>query len=226
MKSLQSSSEIKPRVAFECFCAFPSKLNVNLQKPKSNRRLYFGGRLYISFWRILVRSHLCSNWNINYLKNPWTWTKKEKGREGCCFISKIKSAELIEQKYYFKIYFKHIFKGFIVFLTHLPEPYFEEKILSFFNFTLFIPLFFCLVQSQNLIIFHLFFSSEIATPNNQFTSLHFEVLRGPSNVEATKKHNLNILKNRKNTYQHILIKNLESPSPACTQRTFSPRERK
>lgn len=41
------------------------------------------------------------------------------------------------------------------------------------------------------------------------------ILRGPSKCRANK-NNLNIPKNRKNTYQHILIKNLESPSPMCS----------
>lgn len=55
------------------------------------------------------------------------------------------------------------------------------------------------------------------------------ILRGPSKCRAhRKKNNLNFLKNRKNTYQHILIKNLETKSGenVCTQRTFSLRERK
>lgn len=61
-----------------------------------------------------------------------------------------------------------------------------------------------------------------------FKGQPFGVILRPSNVGAHQKHNnLNIPKNRKNTYQHILIKNLESPSPVCVYWNVQPeRERK
>lgn len=42
---------------------------------------------------------------------------------------------------------------------------------------------------------------------------------------ARKKNNLNVPKNRKNTYQHILIKNLESPSRLHSVRSWRKNKR-